>query len=248
MSRRIDPLRSKCRNEASQAGEGRAVPRQRKRDEGGILDDYFNRRTLAKYLDVAAGTIANWQQADKGPPIIVLGGQILYRKTDVTKWLDQQHSMDRTVSTRTQAKQASVDLHEPQQPIYWPTELVRAIETAAAEAGQSAPDFLCAYLSTCFLTPATPATNGQPMQVPRALKRLTLQARVSKQLSLNVIAKLSRVLLGEPTTTPCEDGVGGYLDYPHALVPPDDTYGEWNAFWKKQLAAAQENEEPPGDE
>jgi excisionase family DNA binding protein len=67
------------------------VPRQRKRDTGGILEDYFNRRTLADYLNVAVSTIARWQHEGVAPPSISLGGQLLYRKSDVVKWLEQQH-------------------------------------------------------------------------------------------------------------------------------------------------------------
>jgi predicted DNA-binding transcriptional regulator AlpA len=69
------------------------VPRQRKRDTGGILEDYFNRRTLADYLNVAVSTIARWQAENAAPPSIWLGGQLLYRKTDVAKWLEQQHKI-----------------------------------------------------------------------------------------------------------------------------------------------------------
>jgi excisionase family DNA binding protein len=67
------------------------VPRQKKPDEGGILEDYFNRRTLAKYLHVAVSTVARWQHDNEAPPSISLGGQLLYRKTDVARWLEQQH-------------------------------------------------------------------------------------------------------------------------------------------------------------
>ncbi|MBV8358616.1 MAG: helix-turn-helix domain-containing protein [Deltaproteobacteria bacterium] len=69
------------------------MPRQRKRDTGGILEDYFNRRTLAAYLNVAVSTIARWQHEGVAPPSISLGGQLLYRKTDVAQWLERQHKL-----------------------------------------------------------------------------------------------------------------------------------------------------------
>jgi predicted DNA-binding transcriptional regulator AlpA len=72
---------------------GNDVPRQRKRDTGGILEDYFNRRTLADYLNVAVSTIARWRHDDEAPPSIWMGGQLLYRKSDVAKWLEQQHKI-----------------------------------------------------------------------------------------------------------------------------------------------------------
>jgi hypothetical protein len=89
----VQTARRKVSNRPQHQRRGGDVPRQKKRDTGGILEDYFNRRTLAKYLDVAVSTIARWQHDKEGPPSILLGGQLLYRKTDVAKWLEQQHTV-----------------------------------------------------------------------------------------------------------------------------------------------------------
>jgi hypothetical protein len=43
--------------------------------------------------------IVRWHAEDKAPPGIVLGGQWLYRKSDVARWLDRQHQ------EQTKAKQ-----------------------------------------------------------------------------------------------------------------------------------------------
>jgi hypothetical protein len=65
------------------------VAKRKKSEDAGILEECYNRGTLARYLGVAPSTIARWDAVREGPPGFLLGGQKLWYKRDVAKWLEQ---------------------------------------------------------------------------------------------------------------------------------------------------------------
>ena len=56
-------------------------------DNAPILEGYLTEAELAKELGRSIRTIARWRSIGEGPPWVVLGRQVLYRKTSVTAWL-----------------------------------------------------------------------------------------------------------------------------------------------------------------
>jgi hypothetical protein len=76
------------------------VAKRKKRRESGILEEFFNRATLAEYLDVAESTITGWQARGEGPPSFMLGGQRLYSKEDVREWINQKRQAEKTAALK----------------------------------------------------------------------------------------------------------------------------------------------------
>ena len=56
-------------------------------DNAPILDGYLTQGELAKELGRSIRTIARWRSIGEGPPWVVLGRQVLFRKTSVAAWL-----------------------------------------------------------------------------------------------------------------------------------------------------------------
>jgi hypothetical protein len=56
-------------------------------DKAPILDGYLTEAELAKEFGRSTRTIARWRTIGEGPPWIVLGRQIFYRKTTAATWL-----------------------------------------------------------------------------------------------------------------------------------------------------------------
>jgi predicted DNA-binding transcriptional regulator AlpA len=62
-----------------------------------LLDGYVSREQLAKELGKALRTIDRWERRRIGPPRVVIGRMILYRKVAVREWLlsqEQQRGKD----------------------------------------------------------------------------------------------------------------------------------------------------------
>jgi predicted DNA-binding transcriptional regulator AlpA len=62
-----------------------------------LLDGYVSREQLAKELGKALRTIDRWERRRIGPPRVVIGRMILYRKEAVQEWLlsqEQQRGKD----------------------------------------------------------------------------------------------------------------------------------------------------------
>ena len=55
-----------------------------------LLDGYVNREQLAKELGKTLRTIDRWERRRIGPPRVVIGRMILYRKEAVREWLLSQ--------------------------------------------------------------------------------------------------------------------------------------------------------------
>ena len=55
-----------------------------------LLDGYVSREQLAKELGKALRTIDRWERRRIGPPRVVIGRMILYRKEAVREWLLSQ--------------------------------------------------------------------------------------------------------------------------------------------------------------
>lgn len=53
-----------------------------------ILAPYLTREQLAEELHVTVRTVARWHSLRTGPPSIVMGGRRLYKRADVSTWLD----------------------------------------------------------------------------------------------------------------------------------------------------------------
>ena len=62
-----------------------------------LLEGYVNREQLAKELGKTLRTIDRWERRRIGPPRVVIGRMILYRREAVREWLlsqEQQRGKD----------------------------------------------------------------------------------------------------------------------------------------------------------
>jgi excisionase family DNA binding protein len=53
-------------------------------------DDLLTVDELAEELRVPAGTFRSWRAQDKGPRSFKIGRRVVYRRSDVTAWLEAQ--------------------------------------------------------------------------------------------------------------------------------------------------------------
>jgi predicted DNA-binding transcriptional regulator AlpA len=90
----LKPNRRRYNPSPDQAGGG-GVAKRRKRQSSGLLKTHFNRRSLAKFLDVSEPTLARWAAAGEGPPSFFLGGQLVYPKVEVQRWLQERAEEER---------------------------------------------------------------------------------------------------------------------------------------------------------
>jgi hypothetical protein len=61
-----------------------------------ILEGYVRPHDLAKELRVSVRTLGRWQVRRIGPPRIVIGKQIFYRRDAVRAWLESREQKRRT--------------------------------------------------------------------------------------------------------------------------------------------------------
>jgi DNA-binding transcriptional MerR regulator len=54
------------------------------------LPELLTTRELADSLGVPVSTVRFWRGRGEGPPGFKLGKRVVYRTTDVARWLDQQ--------------------------------------------------------------------------------------------------------------------------------------------------------------
>lgn len=65
-------------------------PATSEKNASGVLANYLTRDQLAEELGVTTRTISRWRWERKGPPAHKVAGRILFKRTDVEAWLDQQ--------------------------------------------------------------------------------------------------------------------------------------------------------------
>jgi predicted DNA-binding transcriptional regulator AlpA len=65
-----------------------------------LLDGYVSREQLAKELGKALRTIDRWERRRIGPPRVVIGRMILYRKEAVREWLLSQEQQRKGKNAR----------------------------------------------------------------------------------------------------------------------------------------------------
>ena len=58
------------------------------------FSEYMSRHELARELKRHPRTINRWHVQRKGPPYIKIGNAILYKRSDVTTWLESQRVQD----------------------------------------------------------------------------------------------------------------------------------------------------------
>lgn len=54
------------------------------------MRDLMRVPAVAKELDVSPATLAHWRQAGKGPKWAKLGRHVVYRRSDIERWIDEQ--------------------------------------------------------------------------------------------------------------------------------------------------------------
>jgi excisionase family DNA binding protein len=59
----------------------------------GLLADYFSPSELAQHLGICERTLSRWHSLRLGPPRMVIGRKVRYRRAAVEKWLIQ-HEQD----------------------------------------------------------------------------------------------------------------------------------------------------------
>jgi len=73
---------------------------------GVLLADFLDKYELAAQLGVSLATVLRWERLRMAPPSIKMGGQRLYRRTSVERWIDNLEEARRearrpTTSTTT---------------------------------------------------------------------------------------------------------------------------------------------------
>jgi predicted DNA-binding transcriptional regulator AlpA len=57
-----------------------------------IREGYLTRQELAVELGVSERAIGRWEREGKGPPRVLLGRRILYKRESVEKWLGSREA------------------------------------------------------------------------------------------------------------------------------------------------------------
>jgi hypothetical protein len=65
-----------------------ASAQEKKKLEVSFLEDYITEAELASSLERSTRTLVRWHELRIGPPRIVVGRKILYRKSSVMAWLE----------------------------------------------------------------------------------------------------------------------------------------------------------------
>lgn len=55
-----------------------------------LLSDTLTERELAVELKRSPGTLTRWRRERKGPPVLRVQGRVLYSRSEVEIWLEQQ--------------------------------------------------------------------------------------------------------------------------------------------------------------
>ena len=63
-------------------------------------DDYLTQQDLARELHVSVRTLARWRVERIGPPRIVVGRLLLYRRAAVRDWLESREEQPRRKARR----------------------------------------------------------------------------------------------------------------------------------------------------
>jgi hypothetical protein len=61
-----------------------------------VLDGYLTKTRLANELETSPRTLDRWETLRIGPPRIVIGRTILYRRESVRAWLQSREQRGRT--------------------------------------------------------------------------------------------------------------------------------------------------------
>lgn len=75
----------------TQAMDTRPCPQSEKRT-GTLLQEWISRAELAQELGVCVETLRRWADARRGPAFVRAGRKILYRRSSVLKWLEEQET------------------------------------------------------------------------------------------------------------------------------------------------------------
>lgn len=51
---------------------------------------FMTTREVSALLGIPASTLRFWRHCDEGPPSFSLGGRVLYRRSEVMAWIEQQ--------------------------------------------------------------------------------------------------------------------------------------------------------------
>jgi Helix-turn-helix domain len=57
-----------------------------------FLSDYFEEQEFAAVLDRDVRTVRRWHSKRTGPPRVRVGRKILYKKSSVARWLEQNET------------------------------------------------------------------------------------------------------------------------------------------------------------
>jgi DNA-binding transcriptional regulator YiaG len=63
-------------------------------------DDYLTQQDLARELHVSVRTLARWHVERIGPPRIVVGRLLLYRRATIRDWLESREEQPRRKARR----------------------------------------------------------------------------------------------------------------------------------------------------
>jgi predicted DNA-binding transcriptional regulator AlpA len=66
------------------------VPPSRASADQTLLFDYLTPRQVAAELGICEKTLARWHAARRAPPRVTVGRRLLYRRTSVSRWIEQQ--------------------------------------------------------------------------------------------------------------------------------------------------------------
>lgn len=57
-------------------------------EEQGALSVLLSSRTVADYLGIPTGTLANWRYQGRGPAFVRIGRHVRYRAEDIARWIE----------------------------------------------------------------------------------------------------------------------------------------------------------------
>lgn len=60
-----------------------------------MSDEYLTTRTVSDETGINAGTLRYWRATDQGPPSFSLGKRVVYRRSELTRWIADQEQATR---------------------------------------------------------------------------------------------------------------------------------------------------------
>lgn len=60
------------------------------------MEKYLTPEEMAEYICRAKGTVDNWRSMEVGPPYMKVNSRIMYKKTEVDKWLDKKDQRNKS--------------------------------------------------------------------------------------------------------------------------------------------------------